>query len=58
MNDQQTHKLEKAIQLIEDALRLQNKTDTRVICAWLNIAKNSCDRVAEELKLKKTPEKI
>ena len=49
MNNRQTYRLEKAISLIEDALRLQNETPPKITSTWLRVAGNYCNEVAEEL---------
>ncbi|MCK4328764.1 hypothetical protein KAX02_02870 [candidate division WOR-3 bacterium] len=50
ITDEQTYKLEKAIQLIEDTLRLQNETNSRVMAVWLSVAGDYCSEVAKELR--------
>ena len=52
MTDEQTYKLEKALQHIEDVLRLKTmpNTNIRVLATWLKTAADSCNEVAEEIK--------
>ena len=50
MTDKQTYKLKKAIQNIEDTLRLQNETNLRIMAVWLSVAGDYCNEVAKEIK--------
>lgn len=50
MTPRQIYKLEKAIQNIEDTLRLQNETNPRIMAIWLSVAGDYCNEVADELK--------
>lgn len=54
MTNKQTYKLEKAIQNIEDALRLQNETNSRIMSVWIKVAGDYCYEVAEELGKEKS----
>ena len=50
MTPRQTYKLEKAIQNIEDTLRLQNETNPRIMAIWLGVAGDYVYEVKKEIE--------
>lgn len=50
MTREQTYRLEKAVENIEDALRLKDEDNSRIMSICLNVAGNYCKEVAGEIK--------
>jgi hypothetical protein len=49
MTNRQIYRLEKAVSLIEDVLRLQNEPELKNFTIWLNVAGNYCKEVVGEI---------